>query len=130
MNESKLFECDCHSRDHILQVWTDDEDLYLTFISRAGDYDVDKWTSTQYHNILERAWLSFGNFFRRKWWRIKKACIILFVGYIDMEDCWIPARMDDNEIFGIKETRRMGEILIKAADDIELAHKEKIKNKK
>ena len=125
MDDTMLFECDCHGRDHIIQAFRDDEEVYLMFKVQVGDCDTDKWISSKYDNFLQRTWLRCGNFFRRKWWRIKTATIILFKGYMDMEDSWLPVRREGESIFGIKETRKLCEYLLNAVDEIEATHNSK-----
>lgn len=108
--KSKSFQCDCHGRDHIIVgdyfIWkkTDtneyiDDEILLSFKMTYGDWIAEYHSSENYYCN------KFVNWVRRIGWRLKIAIIILFKGYIELEDSWIPLRNNssDNEFYGIDE---------------------------
>ncbi len=101
---TKTFMCDCHSRNHMLIAYHDsDEDfdeVYLSFMVSASDDVVDRyrWSKRSWYRL---AWIDITNFFRRKWWRIKTALKVLFIGYVEMEDSWVPARLGYDSTNGV-----------------------------
>jgi len=120
-NHAEFYECDCHSRDHLIIVHKDtfnystkdgesffDINLFLEFVITKSSYEANKFKG-----------FKITNFFRRGWWILKEAIIILVKGSYRVEDCWMPLRMDDeiHQLVGVSETRRLGEMLIKFADD-------------
>ena len=128
-NKTEFFECGCQDRNHLIivkkslytytpkegETWND-IDLYLEFVVTEGDWVADRFTGYK-----------FCNFFRRKWWRIKESLKILFIGMHEVRDCWMPLRLEreDEGLVGVSETRRLGEMLIKFANDAEMFYKER-----
>ena len=138
----KTFICDCHNREHIIMAThsSDDEfdEVYLSFMVNASDDVADRyrWSKSSWR----LAWIDITNFFRRKWWRVKIALKVLFIGYVEMEDSWTPARLgyDDTDglTFGYTELQNFVDWLQEALmtskknDAVRLAEfKKKVKNK-
>jgi len=100
----RLFECDCHGREHIIIAYhssdKDCDEIYLNFQVHWRDSRADSWVSYK-HKWYKRSYRHLKNWFRRKWWRIKTAIKILFFGWVDLEDSWIPARMGFDNKDGI-----------------------------
>jgi hypothetical protein len=130
-HENEYFECDCHSKDHLLIVrknfwgWLTptegkepqiDIDISLDMIVWRGDYE--SWRPKDF--ILLKLW-------KRIKWRIIEAVKILITGKYKVEDTWAPCRTDEdtNDLIGITETKRLGETLIRFANDVEEFYKEK-----
>jgi hypothetical protein len=123
--KTEMFECDCHSRGHIIiarrdvyiyssPTWPDDMDISMSFETMESDSDS--------YYILENPVLKFC---KASWWRIKKAFNILLKGEIYYEGSWMPARLDDESLVGCEETKRLGNFLIESAEILEKFYKEK-----
>lgn len=135
--KSESFQCDCHDRGHIIvadySIWTFqhndkhfDDEINLSFKVKYGD-----WYATS--GIPENLWKRFIDWKRRMMWRIKNAFRILFIGWIEIEDGWVPMRNDhdDNEYYGSEELQRLIDWLQKslnASKENHKIHKEKMIN--
>ena len=122
--KTEYFECDCHDRDDMIiakrslylyddPTWNKDMDIFLEFVTSDGD-----WQDVYDNNMLV-------SFFKKLWWRIKKAISILATGKIIRTGCWMPARVEnENGLVGVYSTRKLGEFLIESADKIAEFYKE------
>lgn len=118
-NLREFFVCDCRDRDHIIIAHKDffkwqgtdkvDMEVCLEMVVKKSDKEVYNYKSYKIMNKL-----------RGIWWRLREAFSILVKGYYKIEDYWVPLRMEKEKgLVGVSETKRMGETLIKFANDAE-----------
>lgn len=89
----KVFICECQDRDHFISahhwlLYKNEEYISLEFKGTTGDWQM---AYSDYKIV---------NFFKRLRWRLKQALRILFKGYYEFEDEWIPMSFDGDAFRG------------------------------
>ena len=135
--DSRVFRCACRDRDHWIEanheIWNwkrknaedvIEEEITLTFKLMNGDWESE-------YRSAENTWNRFLNWKGRMFWRLKKAWIILWKGYIELEDCWTPIRNDykDKNFMGEKELQDLINWLQDAVNQVKKNKQASEKNK-
>ena len=121
-DETEFFECDCYGKHHLIiarkSFWIGKDskeneykeiDVSLEFTAEKGD-----WESCDYDEFI------LFRFFKKLWWRLKEAFLILSKGRYKVEDIWEPIwKEKERGLCGVNETKRLGRTLIKFAEDTE-----------
>ena len=103
--KSTTFQCICQGRNHILTgthlSWhtsegIEDEEISLGFKCLLSDQKAEDVLSSDFINIL-----------RRLRWRMSRAISILFRGYFEIEDHWVPIAYKGDELSGETELKTL-----------------------
>jgi len=129
-DEIEFFQCTCSSKNHLIIVRKEfwerfgdknsnykEIDISLEFTAIRCDEEAVRWEDKDF--ILFR-------FFKKLKWRLGEAFKILITGKYKVEDIWEPVRVENSrELRGVFETKRLGETLIRYAEDSEKFWKSK-----